>query len=94
MTAIYRGMDRAALDAAYDNAAVVADSQTYRAKWWDRSAEPASRLGLRYSERPRATLDYFPAQADAPSAPTNSPSCGGNRKSMSRPCGRVTSPPP
>jgi arylformamidase len=68
--AIYRGMDRAALDAAYDNTAAVADVQTYRAKWWDRStairAEPQSRLDLRYGERPRATLDYFPAQAGAP----------------------------
>jgi arylformamidase len=68
--AIYRGMDRAALDAAYDNTAAVADVQTYRAKWWDRSAairaEPQSRLDLRYGERPRATLDYFPAQANAP----------------------------
>ena len=69
-TAIYRGMDRAALDAAYDNTAAVADSQTYRAAWWERSvairAEPQSRLDLRYGARPRATLDYFPAQANAP----------------------------
>src|SRR5258708_39998630 len=68
--AIYRGMDRAALDAAYDNTAAVADSQLYRAKWWDRSAairaQPQSRLDLRYGERPRATLDYFPAQANGP----------------------------
>ena len=70
MTAIYRGMDRTALDAAYDNTAAVADSQTYRAQWWDRSAavraEPTSRLDLRYGERPRAALDYFPSQANAP----------------------------
>jgi arylformamidase len=70
MTAIYRGMDRAALDAAYDNTAAVADSQSYRAKWWEASAairaEPASKLDLRYGERPRATLDYFPAVANAP----------------------------
>jgi arylformamidase len=71
MTAIYRGMDRATLDAAYDNTGAVADSQTYRANWWDRSAairaEPASKLDLRYGERPRELIDYFPAgPANAP----------------------------
>jgi arylformamidase len=70
MTAIYRGMDRAALDAAYDNTAAVADSQQYRARWWDESAairaEPRSRLDLRYGARPRATLDYFPTKDNAP----------------------------
>ena len=67
MTVIYRGMDRAALDAAYDNTGAVADSQAYRARWWELSAairaEPASRLDLRYGPRPRATLDYFPGGA-------------------------------
>jgi hypothetical protein len=52
MTAIYRGMDRATLDAAYDNTAAVSDSQAYRARWWEASAavraEPRSRLNLRY----------------------------------------------
>ena len=38
MTAIYRGMDRAALDAAYDNTRAVADSQAHRGRWWDASA--------------------------------------------------------
>jgi len=70
MTAIYRRMDRAALDAAYDNTAAVADSQQYRARWWDESAairaEPRSRLDLRYGTRPRATLDYFPTKENAP----------------------------
>ena len=71
MTAIYRGMDRAALDAAYDNTGAVADSQAYRARWWESSAairaQPGSRLDLRYGERPRATLDYFPSgRAGAP----------------------------
>jgi arylformamidase len=63
MTAIYREMDRAALDAAYDNTGAVADSQAYRARWWDASAviraQGQSRLDLRYGPRPRATLDYF-----------------------------------
>jgi arylformamidase len=67
MTAIYRGMDRAALDIAYDNTGAVADSQAYRARWWQASAairaEPESRLDLRYGVRPRATLDYFPSGA-------------------------------
>ncbi len=67
MTAIYRGMDRAALDAAYDNTGAVADSQAYRARWWDESvkvrAEPGSRLDLRFGLRPRAALDYFPSGA-------------------------------
>jgi arylformamidase len=68
MTVIYRGMDRAALDAAYDNTAAVADSQAYRARWWEQSAairaEPNARLDLRYGRRPRATLDYFPSGAN------------------------------
>jgi arylformamidase len=64
MAVIYRGMDRAALDTAYDNTGAVADSQAYRARWWESSAairaEPESRLDMRYDVRPRATLDYFP----------------------------------
>ncbi len=65
MTVIYRGMNRAALDAAYDNTGAVADSQSYRTRWWELSAviraEPTSRRDLRYGLRPRATLDYFPS---------------------------------
>ena len=67
MTAIYRGMDRATLDAAYDNTGAVADSQDYRAHWWEASteirAQPQSKLNVRYGARPRATLDYFPSGA-------------------------------
>jgi arylformamidase len=67
MTAIYRGMDRAALDAAYDNTGAVADSQAYRERWWKVSEAlrktPPARCDLRYGARPRATLDYFPAGA-------------------------------
>ena len=67
MTAIYRGMDRATLDAAYDNTGAVADSQDYRAHWWEASAairsQPQSKLDLRYGARPRAALDYFPSGA-------------------------------
>jgi len=60
-------MDRAALDAAYDNTGAVADSQAYRERWWKMSeklrAAPPSRCDLRYGARPRATLDYFPGGA-------------------------------
>jgi arylformamidase len=65
MTAIYRGMDRPALDRAYDNTAAVRDSQDHRARWWEASAairaQPQSRLDLRYGARPRAALDYLPS---------------------------------
>jgi arylformamidase len=68
---IYRGMDRAALDAAYNNSAAVADSQEWVARWRARSgeirAEPGARLDIAYGARPRAKLDYFPAgRARAP----------------------------
>jgi arylformamidase len=71
MTAIYRGMDRAALDAAYDNTGAVADVQAYRDRWLKVSAvlraAPPSKCDLRYGSRPRATLDYFPGgKANAP----------------------------
>ena len=63
MVAVYRGMDRAALDAAYDNSSAVTDSQTYRERWMKVSAAlraaPSSRCDLRYGARPRASLDYF-----------------------------------
>ena len=64
MTTIYRGMDRAALDAAYDNTRAVDNVQEYRDRWWKVSAAlraaPLSKCDLRYGSRPRATLDYFP----------------------------------
>jgi arylformamidase len=67
MAAIYRGMDRAALDAAYDNTGAVADSQSYRERWLRVSvalrAAPAARCDIRYGSRPRAALDYFPSGA-------------------------------
>src|SRR5271157_1537399 len=62
---IYRGMDRAALDAAYNNSAAVADSSAYLDRWRRRSAlvraMPDARLDLGYGTRPRARLDYFPS---------------------------------
>src|SRR5262249_38524957 len=67
MPAIYRGMDRAALDAAYDNTGAVGDSQAYRERWWKVSeavrSAAAARCDLRYGPRPRAMLDYFPGGA-------------------------------
>ena len=62
---IYRGMDRAALDAGYNNSAAVADSQEWVARWRARSAqiraETNALLDVRYGRQPRARLDYFPA---------------------------------
>ena len=61
---IYRGMDRAALDAAYNNSAAVAGSQDYVARWRERSAairaRPDARLDIGYGTAPRMRLDYFP----------------------------------
>ncbi len=62
--AVYRGMDRPTLDAAYNNSAAVADSQDWLARWRARSAEvrasDGARLDLAYGRRPRARLDYLP----------------------------------
>ena len=64
---IYRGMDRAALDAAYNNSAAVADSADWLARWRERSAavraEANARLDIAYAKRPRTRLDYFPSGA-------------------------------
>jgi len=65
--AIYRGMDRAALDAAYNNSAAVADSADWLARWCELSAavraSPRARLDIPYGSRPRARFDYFPRGA-------------------------------
>src|SRR5258708_29716546 len=65
--AIYRGMDRAALDAAYNNSAAVADSADWLARWRELStavrASPRARLDIPYGSRPRARFHYFPAGA-------------------------------
>jgi len=64
---IYRGMDRAALDAAYNNSAAVADSADWLAPARERSAavraEANARLDIAYAKRPRTRLDYFPSGA-------------------------------
>jgi arylformamidase len=61
---VYRGMDQAGLDAAYNNTAAVVDSGVRLALWSERSAivraEAKSRLDLVYGPRPRNRIDYFP----------------------------------
>jgi arylformamidase len=62
---VYRGMDQAALDAAYNNTTAVADSSRILADWERRSAAVAAaypqHLDLRYGPRERNRLDYFPS---------------------------------
>ncbi len=64
-SALYRGMDRAALDAAYNNGAAVADSGRFIAEWERRSAAlreaMPQHLDLRYGERERNRIDFFAA---------------------------------
>jgi acetyl esterase/lipase len=66
----YLGMDRAALDAAYNNSAAVADSAHIMADWQARSdafaATRGEHLDLRYGSAERNRIDLFVA---APSAP-------------------------
>jgi arylformamidase len=61
---IYRGMDRAALDAAYNNSAAVAGSAELVQRWRGRSAairaRPDARLDIAYGPSPRMRFDYFP----------------------------------
>lgn len=67
---LYRDMDRAALDAAYNNSAAVADSAAMMADFQARSdrlrAAPGSRLDLRYGPAERNRIDYFAAGRDRP----------------------------
>jgi acetyl esterase/lipase len=66
----YLGMDRAALDAAYNNGAAVADSAHIMADWQARSdafaATRGEHLDLRYGSAERNRIDLFVV---APSAP-------------------------
>ncbi len=68
--ALYRGMDRTALDAAYNNSAAVADSAALMADLRARAdrlrSEMPRYLDLRYGAAPRNRIDYFPAQAPGP----------------------------
>jgi len=69
---LYRGMDRAQLDAAYNNSDAVPTVDAMRANWDARSASLRRNrrgfLDLMYGDKPRQRLDLF--VADNPSAPT------------------------
>jgi arylformamidase len=69
---LYRGMDRAQLDAAYNNTAAVPERDALVADWARRSdrvrEQCPDHLDLRYGDSPRERLDLFLA-AD-PQAPT------------------------
>jgi arylformamidase len=70
-SAIYRGMDQATLDAAYNNSLAVPDSAELMARGRERSAAvraatPAHLLDLPYGSRPRERLDYLPSGATKP----------------------------
>jgi arylformamidase len=64
---VYRGMDQAALDAAYNNSAAVADSDAWLADWRLRSmalrAMHGAKLDVAYGPHARARFDYLPAGA-------------------------------
>jgi len=68
--AIYRGMDKVALDAAYNNSAAVANSADLMARGRERSAVvragPRAKLDIAYGGRPRERLDYFASGASKP----------------------------
>ena len=68
--ALYRGMERAALDAAYNNSAAVKDSAQIVAEWEARSARLRARhaegMNLRYGPKKRNRIDYFAARRDGP----------------------------
>jgi len=63
--AVYRGMDQATLDAAYNNSAAVTDSAEWLAVWRRRSmvirAMQGVQLDIPYGKQERARFDYFPA---------------------------------
>ena len=67
---LYRDMDRAALDAAYNNSAAVANSAQLMADFQARSgqlrAQHSRYLDLRYGPASRNRIDYFAADARGP----------------------------
>jgi hypothetical protein len=69
---LYRGMDRAQLDAAYNNTTAVPERDAIVADWAARSArarrEIAGHFDLAYGDTPRERLDLF--LATDPDAPT------------------------
>jgi arylformamidase len=67
---LYRDMDRAALDAAYNNSAAVVDSSSILADWQARSDRLAAQrpkyLDLRYGDAERNRIDLFVEKSGAP----------------------------
>jgi arylformamidase len=70
---LYRGMDRAALDAAYDNGAAIGGAPGRDRMVADFTARSAvlvakhrPKADLRYGDRPRNRIDYFAAGKGAP----------------------------
>jgi arylformamidase len=70
MGGLYRGMDRAALDAAYNNGAAVRNSAQIVADWQARSERVRAKypdgLDLRYGREERNRIDLFEAKKDSP----------------------------
>ena len=66
MTTLYRGMDKDALDAAYNNSVAVKNSSTLMADFGEQSVMtrrmPGAVLGLRYGPGERNLIDYFAAE--------------------------------
>jgi arylformamidase len=66
---LYRGMDKAGLDAAYNNGAAIGSERRdrYFAEWTARTKTLAARVGarldLRYGEGTRHRLDFYPCGA-------------------------------
>ena len=68
---LYRGMDRATLDAAYNNSKAVPASQQIVARWQSqsdlvRASWPRRKLDLRYGPAERNRIDFFESRAGAP----------------------------
>jgi acetyl esterase/lipase len=70
MAALYRGMNRAQLDAAYNNSAAVKASAQIVAEWEKRSERVRKQypdgLDLRYGPAERNRIDFFEAKKDSP----------------------------
>ena len=70
MNELYRGMNQATLDAAYNNGQAVADSAAILVDFQRRSDELRARypahLDLPYGPGPRNRIDYFPAGQPGP----------------------------
>jgi arylformamidase len=69
----YRGMDRAAIDLAYDNAAAFSDVADWRERWRDRTSRlrlpKGAVLDIPYGSQPLQKIDLFPlGHTQAPTA--------------------------